>query len=325
MIETQISYMGLYENSIHIEVSPEDTLRIKYDEENIPSPFNIVFCDVTDIIDLFNSPKGYKVLKLAMDGKIDLNLFPTDSVGITEYEREFLVGHESLFRKPNIHLYQTWWDKDLSFNYYLGATIHTALDSFIERFRNLHFDESTKQKHFLTLNNLHTPDREGLYKLYNSLSDTDKEKISCSFIFANIYLDKDLPETMTIYEDVYGIKGVNHYEHNLIEIVSESSGIATTEKSFKPLLAGVPFIHWISDLNGYTYPIEYLKSIGIDTVYFGIDYSDKENVKNKIKELLSMTSTEIIERYESDFEKAKQNKIKFYKFVDDITNKLILK
>ena len=320
-----ITYKGLYENSIHLEISPEGLEAHEYDIDNLPSKFNIVYCKVIDIINLFNSPKGYRVLKSAMDGNIELNMFPTDSVGVTEYEMEFLIGHESLFRKPNIHLYQTWWDKNLKFNHYIGTTIHSALDKFINTFRDLTFDEKVKEKHFLTLNNTHTPDREDLYNFYKELSESDMDKFICSFRFAGINIDSNLVEERPLHENLYGDTCVSYYKDALIEIVSESSGISTTEKSYKPLLAGIPFIHSINILDDVIYPIEYLKDIGLDTEYFGIDYSNKKNVMDKIQELLSMTPTEILDKYSSDFEKAKENKIKFYQFVDDITNKLIIK
>ena len=319
------THLGIYKNSIHIEITPDDVVLYNYDDTNIPSPFNISFCDVTDIIDLFNSPRGFKILKMGMDGNLKLNLFPTDSVGITEYEKNFLVGHESLFRKPNINLYQTWYDFDLSFNHYIGSTIHDALAYFINYFRNTTFDKTKKEKTFLTLNNLETPDRLELYNLYQSLENNDKEKFVCSFIFKDIYLDKGARDQLKQYKKFFGTNIIDFYQNSLIEIVSESSGIATTEKTFKPLLAGIPFIHNLNNLNGIIYPIEFLKQIGIDTSYFDIDYSNRDNIYKKITELLNMTPEVILDVYKKDFEKAKENKIKFYNFIDKITNELILK
>ena len=317
-------HFGIYKNSIHIEINPDDDILKYYDESNIPSIFNISFCDVTDIIDLFNSPDGYKIFKMAMDGNINLNLFPTDSIGITEYEKKFLITNQDIFTKPNIKLYQTWYDHSIRFNYYIGSSIHYAISDFIKYFKNLTFDENQKQKTFLTLNNFHTPDREELFNFYNSLSQEEKKKFNCSFRFKEIYLDNILEKEITQYQNLYSKNTMNFYKNSLIEIVSESSGIATTEKTFKPLLAGVPFIHYISDLDGTIFPIQYTKEIGIDTVYFGIDYSNKENILLKIKELLKMSNSEILKVYRKDFEKAKENKIKFYKFLDNLSDNLIL-
>lgn len=316
--------LGVYGKSLKIEISPEDDVYYYYEEDDIPNVVNVAFCDVTDIINLFNSPKGYRVLDKALKGEITLNLFPTDSVGITEYERDYLVGHEVMFRKPNINLYQTWYDSDLKFNYHIGSTIHSALDTFIKHFRNIHFDENSKTQHFLTLNNLHTPVREDLYKLYESFSEEDKKKIKCSFIFKGIELDKDLVPQLNNYELVFGKHGGSHYDTTLIEIVSESSEIAITEKSFKPLIIGLPFITYINHLNGTVHQIEYLKDIGIDINYFGINYLSKESIEGKIKELLSMTVDEIIDVYSDDFKKAKENKKIFLEFIDNIENNIIV-
>jgi hypothetical protein len=317
-------HLGIYKNSIHIEINPSNDFFFNFDINNIPNILNICYCDVTDIINLFNSPRGFKILKMGMDGKIKINLFPTDSVGITEYEKNFLVGHESLFRNSNINLYQTWYDFDLNFNYYIGSTIHSALSYFIDYFRNNDFDETKKEKTLLTLNNFHTPDREELFKFYISLHEKEKEKFICSFRFKKIYLDNILKKEITPHTNLYNKNTINFYKNSLIEIVSESSYIATTEKTFKPLLAGVPFIHYIGDLDGTVFPIQYTKEIGIDTTYFDIDYSDKKNILSKIKEILKMSNSEILKVYQKDFQKAKENKIKFYKFLDNITTNLIL-
>lgn len=312
-----------YYNSIDVEISPEDKVLINFELDNIPDIVHICYCDITDIIDFFNSYEGGYILQKAMNSEISLKIFPTDSVSITEKEREYLVGHEVLFRKPNIKLYQTWYD-DLKFNYYLGCTIHSALDYFIDDFRSKEFDYKSKNLHFLTLNNLHTPDRENLYRYYNNLEKTQKDKFLCSFRFKGIELDKNLPEILNSYNVIFGTKGGSHYENTLIEIVSESSDVAITEKTYKPLLVGIPFIHWIDNLNNRVHhQIEYLKDIGIDSNYFGIDYSNMSNVKNKITELLSLSVDEIVDRYEEDFIKAKENKIKFYSWVDSIENDLI--
>lgn len=321
-----ISYnkLLLYGNSIDIEINPEDIVLYNFTLDKIPDVINIAYCDVTDIIDLFNSEKGGYVLQKAINNEVTLNIFPTDSLAITSKEREYLVGHEVLFRRKNINLFQTWYDPTLKFEYYIGCTIHGALESFINHFRDFTFDINTKNTHFLTLNNLHTPARESLFHFYFDLDEENKQKFLCSFRFADIFLDKNLSKILNKYDEIFGKAGGAHYQNTLIEIVSESSDVAITEKSYKPLLAGVPFIHWINPSpGGIHHQIEYLKELGLDTEYFGIDYSHPKNVQEKLVELLSLTPDEIRTKYKDDFEKAHQNKIKFYEFVDDITQKLV--
>lgn len=313
-----------YYKSIDIEISPEDEVLYNFSLDNIPDVVNISYCDITDVINLFNSEKGGYVLQKALSNEVFLNIFPTDSVVITPKEREYLVGHEVLFKRKNIKLFQTWYDSSLKFEYYLGCTIHSALNSFIEHFREFTFDIEPKSKHFLTLNNLHTPARESLFELYDSLDNSDKEKFLCSFRFVDVFLDENLPDIMNYYNIIFGKKGGAHYQNTLIEIVSESSDVAITEKSYKPLLAGIPFIHWINPSpNNIHHQLEFFKEIGIDSVYFDIDYSHPRNVKKKVEELLLLSPEEIKTKYKGDFEKAKENKIKFYSWVDDITKKLI--
>lgn len=321
-----MSYNGLERIGIRtdIEINPEREVMFNFSMDNIPDILNISYCDVTNIIDFFNSEKGGIILQKALSNELSLNLFVTDSIGITDYERNYLKGHEVLFRRKNINLFQTWYDPKLSFNYYLGCTIHTALEEFIDYFKNFSLPLDGREKHFLTLNNFHTPAREDLFEFYNSISTEDREKFLCSFRFKNIFLEKDLPDVMNQYSLVFGENAASYYSKCLIEIVSESSEISITEKCYKPLLAGVPFLHWIvPSPDGTHHQIEYLKAIGIDTVYFGIDYSDLENVKLKTKELLSLKTSEILEIYKDDFEKAKENKIKFYNWLDSVTKKLV--
>ena len=313
-----------YYGSIDIEISPEDEVLFNFELDNIPDVVNICYCDVTDIIDLFNSYEGGYVLQKAMNNEISLTIFPTDSLEITKEEKKYLIGHEVLFRKKNIKFYQTWYDSNINFEFYLGCTIHSALNTFIEQFRNETFDYTKKENHFLTLNNLHTPDRQLLFDFYDKLNDDDKEKFLCSFRFAGVILDKNLPEILNEYDLIFRKQSVNHYSNSLIEIVSESSYSAITEKTYKPLLIGIPFIHWIfNPSNEVHYQIEFLNSIGIDSCYFGINYSNKQNVVEKVKELLSLTPEEIRIKYKSDFEKAKENKIKIYSWIDNISKNIL--
>jgi hypothetical protein len=314
----------LYYKSIDVEISPEDEVLFNFELDNIPDVVHICYCDLTDIIDFFNSYEGGFILQKAMSNEIALKIFPTDSVCITKKEKEYLIGHEVLFRKPNIKLYQTWYDSDLKFEQYLGCTIHHALKYFIDDFKNVTFDYKIKNKHFLTLNNLHTPDRESLLGIYKNLSDEDKQKFLCSFRFDDIQIDENLPEIFNTYDVIFGERGSIHYNNTLIEIVSESSESAITEKTYKPLLVGIPFIHWVDNSpNTLHNQIEYFKDLGIDTNYFGIDYTDIKNVEDKIRELLSLSVDEIREKYKEDFIKANENKVKIYSWIENIEQDLI--
>lgn len=323
------NHLKLYHNSIDIEISPENDIFFNFDMETIPDVVNISYCDVTDIIDLFNTPDGSILIQKVFSNEIVLNIFAVDTTYITEYEKQYLIGHESLLKRPNVNFYQIWYDEDVKFKYHLGSTIHEALLPFVKKYRDYSFDYSKKNKHFLTLNNVHTPDRESLFNIFNNLSEEDKEKFICSFKFANVHLDFEKENFNYIFNDfniVFGHNIFPLYEKSLIEIVSESSKEAVTEKCFKPLLSGIPFIHWVS--NSWTekmHQIEIFKDMGIDTCYFGIDYTNKGSIEQKIKEILSLSIEEVIEKYQDDFKKAEENKKKVFEYIDTITNDIIKK
>lgn len=324
------THLKLYNKSIDIEITPENEVFSNFRLENLPDIVNIKYCDITDIIDFFNSLEGGVIIQKVFQNEVHLNIFAEDTTYITDYEKEFLIGHESLLKRKNVRFYQIWYDPDISFPYHLGTTIHEALIPFIEKYRDYNFDYTTKQNHFLTLNNVHTPSRELLFNFYNELSNEDKEKFICSFKFANVSLENEkksnFDEIFQNFNEVFGNSIFPHYESSLIEIISESSDVAVTEKSFKPLLSGLPLIWWIEDFRPeHLHQIEIFKSIGIDTCYFGIDYTRRVTIREKINELLSLSTDEILEKYEDDFIKAKENKNKVFEYIDTITNDIIKK
>jgi hypothetical protein len=321
-------YLRIYDKSIDIEISPENEIFSNFKINDIPNVVNISYCDVTDIINLFNTIEGGILIQKVFSNEITLNIFPVDTTYINEEEKEYLIGHESLLKRDNVNFYQIWYDPDIKFKYHLGSTIHEALFAFINKYSNYSYDYFKKTKHFLTLNNYWTPYREDLFNLYDSLSSEDKQKFTCSFKFKDIHLKNeidDISEVLKNFDACFGDNLFPHYDSCLIEIVSESSKESVTEKSFKPLLSGIPFIHWMdSEGDSVTnHQIKIFNDLGIDTCYFGIDYTNKHNISQKIQELLSMGIDEIREKYKEDFEKAELNKIKVFEWIHKITNDII--
>lgn len=319
--------LKLYHSSINIEISSENEIFFDFTMDNIPDVVNISYCNVTHVIDLFNTLEGGILIQKVYNNEIHLNIFPVDTTYITADEKRYLIGHESMLKRPNVNFYEIWYDEDIRFKYHLGSTIHEALLPFIKKYRDYTFDYDKKDKHFLTLNNVHTPDREALFNLYETLSDENKQKFISSFKFANVHLENEKENFDYIFNNFNIVFGKNLfplYDSSLIEIVCESSYEAVTEKCFKPLLSGIPFIHWVYySHRDKMHQIEIFKNIGIDTCYFGIDYSNKHNIGQKIQELLSMSIDEIQEKYKEDFEKAQLNKIKVFEWIDKITNDII--
>lgn len=323
-------HLKFYRNSIDIEISPENDIFFSFTMDNIPDVVNISYCDVTDIIDLFNTIEGGILIQKVYLNEVTLNIFPVDTTYISEEEKEYLIGHESLLKRDNVNFYQIWHDPDIKFKYHLGTVIQEALFTFMSRYKNHSYDYSKKTKHFLTLNNFWTPYREDLFKVYDSLNENDKKKFICSFKFKDIHLENESNNFKEIYNNfnlLYGETLFPLYDSSLIEIVSESSKEAVTEKSFKALLSGIPFIHWM-DIEGeedISYQLEIFNDLNIDTYYFGIDYTNKHSIEEKIRELLSLSVNEILEKYKEDFEKAEKNKIKVFEWIDNLTNSIIKK
>jgi hypothetical protein len=317
--------LNLYKNSVNIEITPENDIFFNFKMDNIPDVVNICYCDVTDIIELFNTVEGGILIQKVYSNEITLNIFPSDTIYIDSYEKDYLIGHESLFKRHNVNFFQIWYDPDISFNYHLGSRIHEAILPFLKKYKHYSFDFKNKSKHFLTLNNYQTPYREDLYNFYSSLSDIDKDKFICSFRFKNIFLkNENFDDIFPIFDKVFGKTIFPYYDSCLIEIVSESSSVSVTEKCFKPLLAGIPFIYGIGfDNSLYHNQIEIFKSIGIDTSYFGIDYRNENNIYEKIKELLNLSIEEILDLYKKEFEKAEENKIKTISWIKGIENSVI--
>jgi hypothetical protein len=89
----------------HVDILEDGITVLNYDGE-IPSPFNVSYNTITDIITFFNTD-GYEVFQQAFNGNIELNLYPKKDVSINDYEKRYLEGHTLIFNKDNINLYTT--------------------------------------------------------------------------------------------------------------------------------------------------------------------------------------------------------------------------
>lgn len=94
-----------YGKSIEIEITPNYEVYYNFSFNDIPSVINICYSDITDIIDLFNTPEGGILIQKVYANEIVLNIFPSNNVFISEYEKNYLIGHESLFKRHNVKFY----------------------------------------------------------------------------------------------------------------------------------------------------------------------------------------------------------------------------
>jgi hypothetical protein len=313
----------LFDKSVDVKLSPDGNIINKLDMSNIPSVVSINYNNVSAIDNFLNTIDGRYIVDLVNRNIVTLNLFPLDSVGITTNELYYLSSNKEFFLKKNVNFYQSWYNNELNFNLYFGSTIHSAMDYLISISNGYDFDETKKTKHFLTLNNLFRPNRKDLFDFYNKLTELDKNKFLCSFNFENIILEKNVfSDSSTSGSKMYGNNIIEFYKKCLVEIVAESSHISITEKSYKPIIVGVPFIYWGQSLSDFP-QYEYFNQLGIDINYFNIDYTNIVNVKNKVTEILELPTTELLKKYKSSFDMALINKQKIINYIKSIENKII--
>jgi hypothetical protein len=159
-----------------------------------------------------------------------------------------------------------------------------------------------------------------LYNIYNTFDSNIKEKIVSSFNFAGIFLEKELFSSKNAeHQLMYTSNILNFYKDVLFEVVSET-GANVTEKIYKPLILGVPFILYNTFALGQ---INYFKNIGIDINYFNLDYTNIKNINNFILNLCSNDINILKIKYEHIFDMAENNRIKIYNHFNKIKTEII--
>jgi hypothetical protein len=287
--------------------------------DSIPNNISISYVDVDGLLDFLDTQLGKHIIELVSEDKLKLIIFPTDSLCISNEQYDRLYEYITFLQNDNVKFYQSWYNQFLNFNLYCGSHIHSALYSFLVQSKNKKIDTTNKTKHFITLNNRWSLSREQLLDFYENLEDINKDKFICKFNFKT--------NSVSDSKEFYGNDTLKMYDDSLIEIINESHYDSITEKSYKPLIAGLPFIYWSVDDNykvkdNYSDQTNYFKLLDIDVNYFGINYNNSENIKSKIKELLELSKEELLEKYKSEFEKAEENKQKIITYLSNIENQL---
>jgi hypothetical protein len=292
-------------------------------ETQLPNSINISYVDIDGLFTFLNSEFGKIITKSTLDGNLKVILFPTDSLTLSPEQYYTMCDNLDFITHPNVKFYQSWYNEFRNFNPYCGSHIHRALYNFILNNKDKSIDLNSKQKHFLTLNNRWNLAREELFDFYENLNNYDTDKIHSSFNFKNLYLG-DIRDT----DDLYGNNVIKFYDDSLIEIITESHYDSITEKSYKPIIAGIPFIYWRVDDNykvkdNYSDQINYFELLDIDVNYFGINYNNMKSVKDKVIELLGLSKEELLHTYAAEFQKAEQNKVKIINYLSDIESVLL--
>ena len=281
---------------------------------------HFIYDSFSNIKNFLESEITKEFINKVKENKIKLVITQNEYCGIKDEDLEYIKNNLWFFSAPNVLYYQASYKKtDYNFgqNLYVGVIIHHLLKDLLVKNDYNHFEQK-HTKVFLTLNNKRRPSRIHLFDLYNSIQD--KNKILASFNFKNIFLEENLfHKDNYSHVSLYKQNVIEFYKKCLFEIVSETHGDAATEKTYKPLICGVPFVLYNKNPLDTIY---YYKSLDIDINYFNIDYTDLKNVDDFIKNQLNNDIDILKEKYKDVFEKAKENKIKIFNYFNNVYNKI---
>lgn len=293
-------------------------------------------------VDLYlnNSKEGKRISELLRDNKISVTFVAEDVYEITELERWIYMKNDDILSLKNVTLLTTEKIKNRGEVIFPSFAICSALEKNNSYQRNREFNGS---KYFLTLNGTEKHHRSYLYGFLNSNSNIKNKSLN-SFLWKGISPDIKNPKNphidMRTKNSQYDWDNLQIlYNSCMFEVVTESYSTLITEKTFKPILYGVPFLYFMKNYrNGDIYKYnEGLHDIDsyygnstlnlinmmrenydVDVNYFNVDYTDSNGIENKIKELCSLSFDEIQTKYSDSFEKAEKNK----KIITDYLNKI---
>lgn len=306
-----------YENNIYKKNQIQNrTLRVCYQS--------------IDNLDFFlTSEEGKIIYEFLKNQQNKVIFYPDDTIELQKQELDIIKKYEDLFNLKNFHFFQSWYvpNKNINdrcvFKQFFGINLHAAASYFRKQVIDLDFQSYEKDIHFLTLNNVHTIEKEEIFLMYDSLSANNKKKFIASFNFKNIFLEKEIFKSSNFSNiesnmlDSENLK--DYYKRTLFEIVCESNDNALTEKSAKPILAGTPFIIWHLSPKIY----ELYKKMNVDIDYFGLVGKSRYDREVFVKMILQMKIDEIKEKYYSSFELAKKNKINLLKYMKEVEDEIL--
>lgn len=291
-----------------------DINSISYEKEKI----FIHFGQVSHIKDFLESDVSDSLKEDVKNDKLKVVFIGNDSYPIFNEDADYIKSNDWFFKNKNVQLWVTNYNSENSIekNLYVGTMIHYMLHRII----NYQYEHSNQEftKHFITLNNKHKPNRIRLYDLYKSL---DSNNFIASFNFNGIFLQEHLFNDSEIinHQKLYDTNILKFYKQCLFEIVCESGTMNVTEKSYKPLLLGVPFIPYAENVSNQ---IEYFKHIGIDINYFDLDFTDINNVNKFIRKITSMNIDDVRKEYDYVFVKAQENRTKIKNYFNYVKDKI---
>lgn len=248
---------------------------------------------------------------------------------------------------PNVNWFWSNYDVVNDFpkndKLYLGQVPHACLHYVIQQ-KNYNHYEQNHEISILSLNNSNHPVREELHHFYQTLPDQCKQNMKVSFNFKNVILEEELfddsagrgEQTSPIHHyDLYEQNVIEFYKKCLMEVIVESNAACVSEKTYKPLLLGVPFV-LMSDVTSYGGQLGYLNKFDIDINYFNLNLPscteksatdetiamlslERNNIIfDFIKEVTTSDINELKEKWKEQgvFEKARDNQTKIRKVLD---------
>lgn len=287
---------------------------ISYNKEKI----FIHFKEFSYIKDFLENDVSDSIKEDVKNNNLKVVFIGDDSYPIFNEDVDYIKSNDWFFKNKNVQLWVTNYndEKSIEKNLYVGTMIHFMLRRII----NCDYQHSTQEftKHFITLNNKDKPDRLRLYDLYTSL---DSNNFIASFNFNGVFLQEHLFNHLEIKENekIYDTDILKFYKQCLFEIVCESGTVNVTEKSYKPLLLGVPFIPYAENVSNQ---IKYFKHIGIDINYFDLDFTDINNINKFIRKITSMNIDDVRKEYDYVFVKAQENRTKIKNYFNYVKDKI---
>lgn len=284
----------------------------------------VSYTEFSRIIEFIENKENSIILNKIKDNELKVVFIPDDSASINIDDFNSILEYQYFFNQENIKIiFSNFYKKLSSFDkhLYVGTFITFNLNYLILNGFDYSHLSNEKKYHFLSLNNKKRQSRILLFNFYESLNNIEKEMFLCSFNFKNKFLEKELflNDNMLTHPLYYGKALVDYYKKCTFEIVTETENDVVTEKTYKPLLLGVPFIIYSID---NSYQINYFNNIGIDIDYFSLKNKNKTEIDKLIKEILSMSIFDIKIKYKQVFIDAEKNKIKIRNHLNNIKTEI---
>jgi hypothetical protein len=279
----------------------------------------VLYNELTKLIEFLESKDSSLLVNKIKDNKIKVIFISDDSDFISKSDLDCFLRWESFFNQKNVKIIFSNFYKEIK-NFdkllYPGIFIHFQINYLIKNSFSYNHLDYEKEYHFLSLNNKERPLRLQLFNFYKNLKEEQQNMVLCSFNFKNKYIEKSLfidntPNHPLLYDNNL----LNFYKKSLFEILVETQDDVVTEKTYKPLLLGIPFILY-SDNSSYQF--NYFNNIGINIDYFYLKNKKRHEIESFMKHIFSLSIEDVKLIYRDAFKNAELNKTKIKNHIINI-------